>query len=273
MSRRTPLVERFLAEGRLDDCPIYDLHTHPDRFTGIYFPDPEMDGILRSMDRCGVKQIAIAPHAALFNPLDGNDLTLRMLAAHPDRFLGYMVFNPRYPETLPALQAHTAETPGVIGFKIHPTMHDYPLTGAAYQPLLEWTNAHKLLVLSHTWADPRCNADACRAVTEQYPEMIFLLGHSIWGQFDEAITLATEMPNVYLELTASEHIPGFIEKAVQGAGAEKILFGTDLPWFNPHYTIGCILFADIEDADRHAILHGNAERILGVEARKGRTGE
>ena len=129
------------------------------------------------------------------------------------------------------------ETPGVIGFKIHPTMHDYPLTGEAYHPLYAWANAHRQLVLAHTWADPRCNAAACRAITEQYPELIFLLGHSIWGEFDEAIALTAEMPNVYLELTASEHVPGFLEKAVRGAGSHKILFGTDLPWFNPHYTL------------------------------------
>lgn len=268
MSRRTPLVERFLAKGKLADCPIYDLHTHPDRFAGIYFPDPEMDGILRAMDRCGVAKIAIAPHRALFSPLDGNDLTLRMLAAHPDRFLAYLCFNPNYPENLPALQAHTLETPGVVGFKIHPSMHAYPLTGDAYQPLYAWAHEHKLLVLAHTWADSRCDGAAVRAVTEQYPDMIFLMGHSCWGDFDRAIALAAEKPNVYLELTAAEHVPGFLERAVRESGAHKILFGTDLPWFNPQYTLGCILFADIEDADRHAILHGNAERILGMSVSK-----
>ncbi|HOS44010.1 MAG TPA: amidohydrolase family protein [Armatimonadota bacterium] len=264
MSRMTPLVEAFLAQGKLAACPIYDLHTHPDRFAGIYFPAPDVDGILRTMDRCGVAKIAIAPHAALLAPVEGNDLTFAMLAAHPDRFLGYLVFNPHYPETLDALLARSLETPGIVGFKIHPAMHDYPLTGAAYQPLFAWANTHRQLVLAHTWADPRCDAVACRTIAEQYPAMLFLLGHSCWGDFPRAIALAAALPNVYLELTAAEHVPGFIEQAVRGAGAEKLIFGSDLPWFNPHYTLGCVLFADIEDADRHAILHGNAERILEV---------
>ena len=72
MSRMTPLVRAFVEEGRVAECPIIDTHTHPDRFAGIYFPDPEPAGILRSMDRAGVTQLFIAPHAALFAPLDGN---------------------------------------------------------------------------------------------------------------------------------------------------------------------------------------------------------
>ena len=43
---------------------------------------------------------------------------------------------------------------------------------------------------------------------------------------------------------------------------DKILYGDDLPWFNPHYGIGCVLFSRISDAARHAILHENAERIF-----------
>ena len=43
---------------------------------------------------------------------------------------------------------------------------------------------------------------------------------------------------------------------------DKILYGDDLPWFNPHYGIGCVLFSRISDEARHAILHENAERIF-----------
>ena len=42
----------------------------------------------------------------------------------------------------------------------------------------------------------------------------------------------------------------------------RMLFGTDLPWFAQHRGIGAILSADISDADRHNMLHRNAERLL-----------
>jgi len=59
-----------------------------------------------------------------------------------------------------------------------------------------------------------------------------------------------EFPNLYLEL--------FVEKA----GSHKILFGTDLHWFDPHYYIGAILSADISDEARRDIFYRNGEQIL-----------
>ncbi|MHB9132081.1 MAG: amidohydrolase family protein [Armatimonadota bacterium] len=262
MSILTPLVQSFLAHGRVEACPIIDMHTHPDRFHSIYFPDPEIDGILRTMDRCNVRTIAIAPHFALADPVDGNTFTITQLHAYPERFRGYWCYNPRYPETLERAKDEAVSIPGMIGYKVHPTMHNVALTAAGYQSLFEWANAHRLVVLAHTWDAPPCNTAACRWVAKQYPEMVFLLGHSIWGDFDGAIGLAKEFPNVYLELTAAERMPGFITRAVREAGSHKILFGTDLPWFDPNFTLGCVLFSDITDEDRHAILHGNAERLL-----------
>jgi predicted TIM-barrel fold metal-dependent hydrolase len=41
-----------------------------------------------------------------------------------------------------------------------------------------------------------------------------------------------------------------------------MLFGTDLPWFDPHQAIGALLSADITDEDRHNICHCNAEKLL-----------
>ncbi len=50
--------------------------------------------------------------------------------------------------------------------------------------------------------------------------------------------------------------------AVRETGSERIVFGTDLPWFNHHYYIGSVLGAGITDDDRHNILHRNAEKLL-----------
>ncbi len=75
-------------------------------------------------------------------------------------------------------------------------------------------------------------------VAKQYPEVIILMGHSGYGEWDRAIGVARDYPNVFLELTAAYHANGIIEKMVKGAGSHKMLFGTDLSWFDPHYGIG-----------------------------------
>ena len=72
----------------------------------------------------------------------------------------------------------------------------------------------------------------------------------------------TQHPNVYLELTAVHDANGVYEMMVEAGCSAKMLYGTDLPWFDPHYVIACALFARISDEDRHNILHRNAERLL-----------
>ena len=50
---------------------------------------------------------------------------------------------------------------------------------------------------------------------------------------------------------------------MEKAGSERLLFGTDLPWFDTHHGIGTILSTEMTDDDRHNILHRNGERLLG----------
>ena len=110
------------------------------------------------------------------------------------------------------------------------------------------------------------------------------MGHSCFGQWDMAIALAKNFSNVYLELTAvyASHdgivlkwapernfgtgVNGIIERMVDEAGSDKMLFGTDLPWYSPHYAAGAILFSIIRDDDIRNIFHRNTESILAEQA-------
>ncbi|MGB0629644.1 MAG: amidohydrolase family protein [Alphaproteobacteria bacterium] len=53
-----------------------------------------------------------------------------------------------------------------------------------------------------------------------------------------------------------------LELAVSIFGADRIVMGTDCPIFSTDWTLAAIRDANIPDAARQAILHGNAERLL-----------
>jgi predicted TIM-barrel fold metal-dependent hydrolase len=55
-----------------------------------------------------------------------------------------------------------------------------------------------------------------------------------------------------------------LEIAVAVFGADKIVVGTDCPIFSTDWTLAAIRDAAITDADRQAILHENAARLLGA---------
>ena len=58
---------------------------------------------------------------------------------------------------------------------------------------------------------------------------------------------------------------GRIEDLVRRVGSDRILYGTDMPWFDEYQAVGGVVSADISEDDMRNILYRNAESILGKE--------
>ncbi|MBN1345178.1 MAG: amidohydrolase family protein [Phycisphaerae bacterium] len=258
------LAEAFWRDGRCDECPVYDMHGHMGVWHSIYFPRPDAPDMIRSMDSAGVKMLLFAHHGPLFLPDMDHQVAIEAVHQFPDRLRAYLCTNGVYPEQIERDLKLIDEHPDVfIGIKFLCDYHLVPMTDDRYKPAWELADARKLLVLAHTWSDSQYDGPkVVRRIAETYPNLSLLLGHSCHGDWDAAVQLARDFPNVYLELTAVLDNRGIIEKFVAEAGADRMLFGTDLPWFDPHHGIGALLWAHITDEDRHRILHRNAERLL-----------
>jgi predicted TIM-barrel fold metal-dependent hydrolase len=268
----SPLAREFLEKGRSQSCPVIDMHGHYGPISGLYLPAPYAEGMLESMDRCGVACLVMSGHAALVDPERGNREIAQVVRDHPGRFYGYRAINPNYAEQTARETARFDEEPGFVGFKLHPDWHSYPLTGDAYLPTLEYAARRRLLVLTHTWGDSEyCCPKLVAEVAAKFPGATFLMGHAGYGDWDGALAVAREHSNCYLELTAAYRIGGIIGRMVAEVGSDRVVFGTDLPWFDPHWGIGAVCFSRIGEEDRHNILHRNAERLL-APFRTGRSG-
>jgi len=271
-ARQSELVSAYLEWGYCPDCRVIDLHGHYGPWPGIYLPNASEDAMLASMDRGGIETLVSSGHLALADMALGNPEMAAVARRHPGRWYAYLVCNPRYPDEMRAqLDGYEAE-PAFVGLKLHPTMHDYPLDGPAYASVYEFAAARHGLILTHAWGHSDvCGPRQLRAVAERYPEITFLAGHSFHGEFEAGLEVARACPNVLLELTAAYSVRGVVELLVERAGADRIVYGCDLPWFDPHYALGCVLMAHISDDDRRAILRANALRVLGEQlAKKGR---
>ncbi len=265
MKNPSEITKEFVEKGRSEKCQVIDTHTHFGPFSGIYFPTITAEQMIGTMDRCGVKLIISVPHMALVDTDRGNMQTAELVTKYPDRFKGYWGVNPNYPDRIERDIARYEKFSGFVGFKFLSDYHKIAITDRRYAPVLEYANERKLPILMHTWGNSNFDGPALvEQVAQKYPDVTILMGHSGYGQWSKAIQVARDHPNVYLELTAAYSVRGVIDTMVEGAGSEKITFGTDLPWFDPHYGIGCVLFARITDQDRRNILHRNAERIFGI---------
>ncbi|MHB1294710.1 MAG: amidohydrolase family protein [Anaerolineae bacterium] len=261
----TPLTRTFWDQGRSAACPIIDVHGHMGTFSGIYMPNAEADAMLASMDASGVRLLVFSHHDALMSPDVGNRTAIEAVRRYPQRLRAYCVINAGYPEWVERdLAALEASRDVFVGFKFHPSMHARSLSDTGYAPAWEYAEAHGLPILTHTWEQSdTCGPEAVRKVAERFPGVRLLLGHSCHANWDAAVQLARDFPNIYLELTAVFDDRGVVDKFVGEVGSERLLFGVDLPWFYPQHGIGALCSAHISDEDRHNICHRNAAALFG----------
>jgi len=258
------LWHRFKTSRILDDCPIYDMHGHWGSTPGIALPAAG-EGVAHTLLRqMGVRRLVFCHHHALFSPDIGNDANIAAVRKMPDVLRAYMGVNPNYPEEIEKDLARFDEYPDVfVGFKFLSGYHQLPLEDPRNAPVWEFANARGLPVLMHTWSGPYNGYENVEAVAERYPDARLLCGHSLFGDWDRAIELANAFPNLYLELTAVLIERGHLERLHAGAGAQKLVFGTDFPWFSHSHGLGVLLGSGIDEEDCRTILYRNARRLLG----------
>ncbi len=264
--RETCLRNAFLESGKAPDCPVYDCHGHVGPFFGAHLPEADPDSAVRMMDRAGVRMLIFCHHAALFAPDVGNGANIEAVRKHPDRLRAYLGVNPNYPEHLDKDLASFDDYSDVyVGLKFLASYHKIPLTDDRCRPAWEFVNERSLPVLCHTWGgSPFDGPQHIRECAERYTNAKILMGHSCHDDWDAAVDLANTYPNVYYELTAVLDNRGMLEKFVEASGSERMLFGTDHPWFDFHYYIGAVLGADVTDEDRRNIFYRNAEKVFPI---------
>jgi hypothetical protein len=246
---------------------IIDSHCHMGPYFNFHIPKNDAASMVEVMDRLNVKMACTSPHVGITPDFrTGNNMAAQAMQDYPGRFFGYITINGNYPEDIPD-EIERCYSMGMRGFKIHPSLHGYPADGDNLKLMWEFANEKGMPVLSHTWSGDRtCSPGVLGRMAEQYPSVPVILGHSggTLPGYNEAIEVAKKQENVYLETCCSNVMYGTIERFVREVGADKILFGSDMPFVNANAQIGKILYAKISDEDKRKILGLNMGKIIGL---------
>ncbi len=263
MKNPSAYAAEFMHNGALKSLRIIDAHAHMGPNYGTSLPISSAGDMVREMDRENIDCIFCAPHSALFDPGMANAEIERVMEVYPGRVYGYYTYNPNYDTGMWQGADRVLRMPGYLGFKFLPEYHKYALDGPGYEKPLQMADEHGLLVLVHTWGGSSFNSTRqVRGILERYHNLTLLMGHSAPGELDQAIELAARYENAYLDLCDIHRHAGVIDRMIAGAGAHKVLFGTDIPWYDPNYCLGSVLFSRISDADKANIIRYNALGLL-----------
>ena len=258
------ILDRAIRGIPLDDVYILDVHGHVGPYRNFYVPGLSPECTLKIMDSVGIDHAVLFSNAGMGSDhVLGNKLVKDYVAPYPDRMVPFVFINPRYPEEAISEVEYYCGKLGWKGVKIHPDGNNYPADGPNYKPVWQYISDHNLPVFSHTWDVPTCNCAVFDRVATEFPKAKIMLGHSVSEDYRGAIALVKKHPNLYLELTAAAPFNGLIEWFVREAGADRVIYGTDLGgWFSPLHGIGPVLYAKISDDDKRKILGLNAKRLI-----------
>jgi hypothetical protein len=59
---------------------------------------------------------------------------------------------------------------------------------------------------------------------------------------------------------------GFVESCIRALGADRVIFGTDIPLLNPWPQIEKVRQVKVSEAERDLLMGGNILRLMGVAA-------
>jgi hypothetical protein len=257
------LAKTFWEQGFSENCPIIDFHAHMNPMPGGYLPEDTADKMYAKMLRCNTRLMLFCGHEALFAPNTRHAKDIEAVRQHPDRMRAYFGINGNAPDMKAEYERFIGNPDIFVGVKSLPDYFHYAISDEVYKPFYEYINDRKMLYLCHTWGGSQYNGvEEAEKFLKTYPDAVFIAGHSFHGKWDEAIRLCKTYENLYLELTAVIDEVGPLEYLLKKCGSEKILFGTDLPWFDTHHGIGYILSTQMSDADRENIFYKNGVRLL-----------
>ena len=253
------LLERARCGEPLSGEGIIDMHGHLGRIS-FNVPDTSPGSLVASMDRVGIDAILVSHVRCLFSrPGLGNDAVLGAMRAFPGRILGYVVLLPTSAADVRAeMEQRVAD--GFVGLKLH-NANGFPYDEPNYEPALAIANEHRMPVLFHTWGEAEMFRQL-RGIAGKFPDTSLIMGHAGAENEDEYIKIAGEFPNIYLDLTFSTGPRGLARRLVDGAGADRVVFGSDGGFLGITQQIGKVLGARFSDDEKRQILGGNARRIL-----------
>ena len=258
-------------QGLALPVPVIDAHTHmaPEEHktvSGLMMLRSSCEHITGKLDRLGVESIITAPWEGIATDgMAGNAQTVHAAGQYPGRYYGYCCCNINYAEDLAGWRGWFERYPDVfVGIKPYWPYQKFSLLDERLTPWLEYADEHRLLLLLHSNTAEKLVETAI--LCERYPGITFILAHAgcEYSVAEGCVRLAKKHVNVVLEITYTTLTRGMIEYLVAEIGANRVLYGSDLPMRDPAPQLGWVAYAQIPEEDKKKILYGNIKRLMGL---------
>ncbi|MEG0741542.1 MAG: amidohydrolase family protein [Clostridia bacterium] len=261
---------------------IIDSHVHiyPDGIAlraaasiGTFYDLPmDMDGTLSTLlahgAAAGISRFLVHSVAITQERVHSiNDYLLRVAAEYPDKLIGFGTLHPDLPD-IPAELARIKAS-GLRGVKLHPDIQRFCLDDAGAVRMFHQIADAGLPALVHTgdYRYPFSQPERMARVLDQVPGLRVICAHlGGWSVWEEAWRVLAGRPGVWVDTSSSLYAlePQKAAEIIRRYGAERVLFGTDYPMWEPGEELARLMALPLTNTEREGILHANLEAFLAT---------
>lgn len=255
--------------GAIDSAPDMDQAAYDDK---------ELSSRLEIMDEGGVGQAIVIPGHGYLRPngiadtMAENDAIAAYRDRRPDRFPAAVgVVEPRDGEASIAELQRCRDELGLVGISFHTRFQGVSLDSRWVIAYCERIAELGMVPVLHAMDDtPEEALWKLAVVARAIPDtpVLALDPFSSYEATRQCFFIAEVAPNIVFDTSLSFNFD-FIEDLANRFGADRVVYGTDLySWpvgKRISHILGQVVASDLSDADKAAILAGNARRLFGID--------
>jgi predicted TIM-barrel fold metal-dependent hydrolase len=252
---------------------IIDIHTHPllrlDRRGRA-----GADQLIARARQHGIEHMVVLGDVLAFGRSPNekqiriiNDETHQLMRRYPGVISGFCHLNPTLGARAVRREVERCVSLGFRGLKLEIANN---AADASMNPLMAAAHRHKLLVLQHAWSMTKIGERAFHTDPEdvatlarRFPGVRIIMAH-LTGCGVRGVQAVKSCRNVVVDTSGAAPESGIVEYAVEQLGADRVLYGSDVPIRDFGVAIARITGSRLDAATRQKILHDNAAALLGL---------
>lgn len=210
-------------------------------------------------DLAGIDLAVVMPNPT---PRPDNDALVETLGGDP-RWIPCAQVNPNDADAVAQVRRAVTEL-GCTMLKLMPALYNAPPCGPAALALMDVARELGIAVNIHSGGNNSGPLEI-GAVARRYPEVPIIMDHMGYrNDGHHAILAAEDNPNIYLGTTIASFEPTFIARAIEAVGAERVIFGSNLPLLYPDLAMEAIRRGTFGREAERLIFGENLARLLKI---------
>lgn len=223
------------------------------------------DELLRALDETDIERAVVCPfRPPSYRLEEANDAVAAAVARHPDRLVGFARVDPNLGDAAVGELARATAELGLRGLFLHPWEETFRVHDGRVDSLLDGFVLPVMVAAGYPWLSEGLQVGE---LARRHPDVRVVatngcqINISGLGQTDAELALAAN-PNLVVQ-TTGVYREDFLEGVSARFGAERLLYASGFPFFDPRLEVLRVRWApNLDDHARALVLGGNAERLL-----------